>query len=96
MNIRELNHRNQLAGQLLARLERIAQLCSQIPNEAALLAMGNHAGVLAEQLEKAKKTCWDDAFPTASSLRPVVLAASSLAEDLHAAAELSLESAPAG
>ena len=88
MNIRELNHRNQSAGQLLAKLERIAQLYSQFPNEAALLAMGNHASVLAEQLEKAKKTCCDDAFPTASSLRPVVLAASSLAEDLHAAVEL--------
>lgn len=35
MNIRELNHRNQLAGQLLAKLERIAQLYAQIPNEAA-------------------------------------------------------------
>ncbi len=96
MNIRELNHRNQLAGQLLAKLERIAQLYAQIPNEAALLAMVNHAGTLAEQLAKAKETCGDEAFPTASSLRPLALAASAIADDLHAAAELALESAPAG
>jgi hypothetical protein len=96
MNIRELNHRNQVAGQLLAKLERIAQLYAQIPNEAALLAMMNHAGTLAEQLEKAKKTCGDEAFPTTSSLRPLVVAANSIAEDFHAAVQLSLDCSPAG
>jgi hypothetical protein len=87
MKTEELQAQNQLADQLIGKLDRIKALWSEIPSEDDLSGMVDATSHIAAKLEYAMETWQSDDFPNEGDLNDVSHVAAGLASSLNEAKE---------